>query len=214
MTLKPIRNSLITGIVILLPLGVTMIVISFLVKHLGTPTSKLIFWFIDPAFKGQAWVVPLLDIAATLVVIVAITIFGFLSKYFIGRGLVHLAEGVLTRVPFVNNIYITAKQIVQTFSEENRAVFQRVALVEYPRKGVYAIGFLTSTAAGEVQTKTSEKVVNVFVPTTPNPTSGFLLLIPEDQIIYLDMAVTDGMKLIISGGAVVPKQHIKERPTN
>lgn len=214
MILKPIRNALITGIVILLPLGVTFIIINFLVQRLGSPTSNLIFWFIDPAVKSKAWIEPLLDIAATGIVLIAITAFGFLSRYFIGRALVHAAEGILTRLPFVKSIYTTAKQIVQTFSKENKAVFQRVALVEYPRKGVYAIGFLTSTASGEVQRRTTETVVNVFVPTTPNPTSGFLLLIPEDQIIYLDMSVTDGMKLIISGGAVVPQNYESLRDLN
>ena len=111
---------------------------------------------------------------------------------------------MLDRVPFINTVYRTVKQIVDTFGQQKKAVFQEVVLIEYPRKRCYVLGFLTSTAMGETQTRTCEHIVNVFVPTTPNPTSGFLLLLPEEDITRLQMNIADGMKLIISGGAVVP----------
>ena len=104
----------------------------------------------------------------------------------------------------INTIYRTVKQIVDTFGQQKKAIFQEVALIEYPRKRCYAIGFLTSTAKGEIQASTDEHIVNVFVPTTPNPTSGFLLMLPEEDIKRLQMSIADGMKLIISGGAFTP----------
>ena len=107
-------------------------------------------------------------------------------------------------MPFINTVYRTVRQIVDTFSAQKKAIFQEVVLLEYPRKRCYALGFLTSTARGEPQNMTGEHIVNVFIPTTPNPTSGFLLMLPEEDITHLKMSVADGMKLIISGGAVVP----------
>jgi len=113
-------------------------------------------------------------------------------------------EGILVKVPLINLVYNTVKQIVDTFSQQNNAIFQEVVLIEYPRKGVYAVGFLTNQAKGEIQEKTGENLVNVFVPTTPNPTSGFLLMLPNDAVIPMEMTIAEGMKLIISGGAVAP----------
>jgi uncharacterized membrane protein len=130
---------------------------------------------------------------------------GFLSKYFLGKTVIHFTEQLIARVPFVNSVYKSVKQIVETFSKNRAAVFQTTVLIEYPRQGMYAIGFLTSESQGEVQTKTKEQVVNVFLPTTPNPTSGFLLLVPRENIVFLDMSVADGMKMIISGGVVNPE---------
>ena len=111
---------------------------------------------------------------------------------------------MLDRVPFINTVYRTVKQIVDTFGQQEKAVFQEVVLIEYPRKRCYVLGFLTSTAMGETQANTGEHIVNIFVPTTPNPTSGFLLMLPEEDITRLKMNIAEGMKLIISGGAVVP----------
>ena len=113
-------------------------------------------------------------------------------------------EKVLDKVPFLNAVYRSVKQIVETFGRENRAVFKEVCLVEYPRKGCYALGFITADASSHVQEKVGDHMIYVFVPTTPNPTSGFLLLVPREEIYKLDVSVGDGMKMLISGGAVVP----------
>ena len=151
----------------------------------------------------------MLSIASIIIIVVFIAILGLLSKYFLGRLMMQLAEKVITSVPFVKTVYNTVKQIVDTFSQQQKAVFQKTVLIEYPRPGVYALGFLTSTTKGEVQQKTGKVVVNVFVPTTPNPTSGFLLMLPEDEVIDLEMSVSDGMKVVISGGALVPAYNAK-----
>jgi uncharacterized membrane protein len=115
-----------------------------------------------------------------------------------------ITEKIINYVPFVNAIYKTVKQIAETFGKSNNEVFSRTVLIEYPKRGCYALGFLSNEAEGEVQSKTGEVVVCVFVPTTPNPTSGFLLLVPKKSVTELEMSVADGMKLIISGGIVVP----------
>ena len=202
--LRSLRNAFITGIVVILPLGVTMIAIRFLLDKIGTPASKYFFWFLDPEFKLMPVVQLGLEFISVLVVLLLITLLGYGSRIFIGRILLNSMELLLDRLLFVSTVYRSVQQIVQTFSQQKKAVFQEVVLIKYPRKRCYVLGFLTSTAKGETQDVTGEHIVNVFVPTTPNPTSGFLLMLPEEDITRLDMAITDGMKLIISGGAVVP----------
>ena len=202
--LRSLRNAFITGIVVILPLGVTMIVIRFLLDRIGTPTSKYFFWFLEPEFRDMPIVQLGLELLSVLVVLLLITLLGYSSRIFIGRFILNSMEQLLDRVPFISTVYRSVKQIVQTFSQQKKAVFQEVVLIEYPRKRCYVLGFLTSTAKGETQDVTGEHIVNVFIPTTPNPTSGFLLMLPEDDVTRLEMSIADGMKLIISGGAVVP----------
>jgi uncharacterized membrane protein len=201
--LKLLRNALIAGFILIAPIGVTILVVNFVVTKVGGPIGKMLFGG-DGAAGLEAWETWVLNFGLTLLVLVVIAVLGFLSNYFIGRIAIRWGEWIVERVPFVSTVYKTVKQIVDTFASQEKAVFQQVVLIEYPRKGSYAIGFLTSRGKGEVQQKTPSPVANVFVPTTPNPTSGFLLMIPEDDIIYLQMPIGEGMKLIISGGAVVP----------
>jgi len=189
---------------VILPLGVTIIVINFLLDRIGTPASNFFFWYLDPVWRDMPAVQFGLEVLSILVVLLLITLLGYGSKLFIGRLCLHSFERLLDRVPFINTVYRTAKQIVDTFSHQQKAVFQEVVLIEYPRKDCYVIGFLTSEAKGEPQAATGEAIVNIFVPTTPNPTSGFLLMLPKTDITPLNMSIADGMKLIISGGAVVP----------
>ncbi|MGF1448208.1 MAG: DUF502 domain-containing protein [Opitutales bacterium] len=208
-----LRNAFITGLVLLLPLGVTIFVINLLLVNVGEPTVDLIFenvLNIPPPKKSTFnWYV--FSLLSTLIVVFLITLLGIASRYFLGRYLITLFERVIDALPFVNAVYRVVKQIVDTFSKQQKAVFQKVVLVEYPRRDAYALGFLTSDAKGEVQALTEGDVVNVFIPTTPNPTSGFLLMIPAPEVIELRMSIGDGMKLIISGGAVVPPYTVDEK---
>ncbi len=201
---RSLRTAFFTGVVVILPLGVTMIVINFLLDQIGTPASSLFFWFLDHDLRSLPAMEVVLEFISVLVVFLLIPILGYFSRLLLGRFILHKLELLLNRVPFINMVYRTVKQIVDTFSQQEKAVFQEVVLLEYPRKRSYVIGFLTSTAKGEPQSVTGEHIVNVFVPTTPNPTSGFLLMLPEEDITRLGMSIADGMKLIISGGAVVP----------
>lgn len=206
---KKFGNYLLTGTVIALPLTVTLFVIIFLVRNIGTPVSQLLFAplfnHFDKTFPTSGFGVLMLDLISTLVVLCFITALGVLSKFFFARILIGISEAAINKIPGVGLVYRTVKQIVDTFSKQNKAVFQSVVMLEFPRTGLYAVGFVTSEAQGEIQARTGEVVVNVFVPTTPNPTSGFLIMVPKDSLTYLDMTVGDAMKLIISGGAVVPK---------
>ena len=201
---RSLRNAFITGIVVILPLGVTFILINFLLDRLGNPASQFFFWYLDSEWRNLPAVKFALEATSVFVVFSLITVFGYGSRFVLGRIILVGIERLLDRVPFINTVYRTVKQIVDTFSQQEKAVFQEVVLIEYPRKRCYVLGFLTSTAKGEIQANTGEHIVNVFVPTTPNPTSGFLLMLPEEDIKQLQMSIADGMKLIISGGAVVP----------
>lgn len=198
--LASLRAAFLAGLVLLAPLTVTLYVFKTLVTAIGGGFRRQFFFFVpDQLLPGIVW-----DFLATLLILAAITVLGYISRWFLGRLMVNTTERVIERLPFINTIYRSVKQIVQTFSAQQKAIFQEVVLLEYPRKGIYAIGFRTSTSGGEVQARTARTLDNVFVPTTPNPTSGFLLMVPKEEVTTLDMSVGDGMKLIISGGAVVP----------
>jgi uncharacterized membrane protein len=150
--------------------------------------------------------VPLLwDLLATGVVVVLVTLFGFLSNYVLGKFFWSLAERTIQRIPGVGAVYNAVRQIVATFGSQNRSMFSQVVLVQYPRPGCWTIGFLTNRAQAEPQLRAGAgELWTVFVPTTPNPTSGFLLMLPRAEVVELDMSVGDGMKMILSGGAVTP----------
>jgi uncharacterized membrane protein len=188
----------------LAPVGVTVFVINFLIQKIGIPTRQLIFFFIPPNRSSYIWLEYGLYVGGILFVACLITLLGWLSKLLIGRILVNTFERVVDNVPVVRNVYNTVKQIRDTFVQQEKAVFQKSVLVEYPRKGIWVLGFMTGEGKGEVQASTSANLINVFIPTTPNPTSGFLLMVPKEEVHDLDMSIPDAMKLIISGGAVVP----------
>ena len=145
--------------------------------------------------------IPGLGLIATVVLIFIV---GVLTQSLLGRKLFPIGEWVVSKIPVVRNIYLAIKQLVEAIFAQNSRGFKRVVLVEGPRKGIWIVGFLTGVTEGEVQDKTKERVVNVFVPTTPNPTTGLYLLVPEKDVITLDMTVEDAFKLIMSGGIVTP----------
>ena len=202
--LRSIRTAFITGLLILLPLGVTVFIIGIVLDRIGNPASELFFNFIDQNIRELPTVEIPLQLLSLLIVFLIITALGYFSRIFIGQLFFRFFERILTRLPLISQVYNTVKQLVDTFSQQKKAVFQEVVMIEYPRKGIYAIGFLTNQAKGEVQSLTGENLVNVFVPTTPNPTSGFLLMLPHKDVISMQMSVADGMKTIISGGAITP----------
>ena len=201
---RNLRNAFLTGVILLLPLGVTYIVVNFIIVKVGVPASEVFFWYVDDNIRNVTLLNTILNVISLFALIVFIIGLGFFSRYVLGRIFITTVERILDGLPFVNSVYRTVKQIVDTFSQQQRAVFHEVALVEYPRKGCWVLGFRTSETKGEVQAKTGKHLSNIFVPTTPNPTSGFLLMIPTEEIIPLSMTVAEGMKVIISGGAVSP----------
>ena len=203
--LRSLRNAFVSGLLLIAPVGVTVFVINFLIQTVGVPTRQMVFFFIPRNTANFIWLEYGLYIAAVACVGILITLLGWLSQRLIGRALVNLFERIVDNVPVVRSVYNTVKQIRDTFVQQQKAVFQKAVLIEYPRKGVFVLGFLTGQGKGEIQHRTSAELVNVFVPTTPNPTSGFLLMVPSGEVRELDMSIADAMKLIISGGAVVPQ---------
>lgn len=202
---RKFRNAFLTGLLIFLPLGATIFVFNFLLGLFKEPATRLAF---ELGLREESFFFGLETILAALGLIVGVlglTLLGFLSNYVLGRFFISLTEKVLDKVPFLNTVYRSVKQIVETFGKENRAVFKSVALIEYPKADCFVLGFLTNDASGETEKVIGRKLTNVFIPTTPNPTSGFLLLVPREDIYHLDMSVGDGMKMLISGGAVIPQ---------
>jgi uncharacterized membrane protein len=202
--LASLRNAFLTGLALLAPLAVTWIVFSWLVDAVGGRFRPLFFFFVPEGLRDNPNLEVLWNILASILVLVIVTLLGYVSRYVIGRFLGKIAERLVQQIPGVSAVYNTVKQIVETFSLQNRSMFSKVVLVEFPRKGLWSIGFLTNRTQGEAQARTVEEVWTVFVPTTPNPTTGFLILVPKNDLVELSMAVTDAMKMIISGGTLVP----------
>ena len=194
-----LRRYLVAGLLIWVPLAATVLIFSLL---LGFADRALLLL---PQDLRQS----LLDLQipglGAILAIALLLITGFLGANLIGRRLVHTYERILDRIPLVRSVYGSIKHFAEIVFSEDGTSFKKVLLIEYPRKGLYSLCFLTSENPHEVQHRTGEEVVTVFLPTTPNPTSGFMLFVPRKDTVELDMAVDDALKLIISLGVVVPK---------
>ena len=201
-----IRNNLLAGITILLPLWAVYIVVRFIVTLVNDALLNPILNVLSPylAWADPRYVTLSIKFIIFLAILFLITLLGVLVKNFFVRRILNFGEGILMKVPFVNKIYVAMQQLSKTFLMKKQPIFRRAVLVEYPHKGIYALGLVTSDAEGEIQYKTSKELISVFIPTTPNPTSGFLLFVPKEEIIELQMSVENSLKLIISGGAVIP----------
>ena len=195
------RNAFISGALLLAPLIVTVWAFAQIIALVGGTVRPLFFDRLPATLRDLPF---LSDVVSTISVVLIVTALGYVSRYVFGQFFVSIGERFMLSIPGVSAVYNTVKQIVDTFGTQNKNLFNQVVLVEFPRPGVWAIGFLTNKTQGEAQAKTAEEVWTVFVPTTPNPTSGFLILFPAREITPLEMSVGEGMKMIISGGAVVP----------
>ena len=193
--LSSLRNNFIAGVVVLIPIGITLYLTVFLINV----SSKLIPKEINPNHY-LPYNIPGLEI---LIAVLLITIIGWLSLSFIGKRLFNLFESVLNKIPIIRTIYSAVEQLIETFTK-SKSDKKTVVLIEYPRKGVYAVGFATKENTGEIKNKAGKELINVFVPTTPNPTSGFLLMFPKDEVIYLDLSFEEASKFIVSAGSFNP----------
>lgn len=196
--LASIRNSFFTGVVVALPIGLTIWLITWVVRLVDRAVKPIIPPTLNPD-NYLPFDVPGLGI---LVSVVALWFLGTLATNFFGKRLLLIGEKILARVPLVSNIYNASKQIVVTMAHQKERAFKDVCLIEYPRKGLFAIGFITSSLKGAPKEKLGGDKICVFVPTTPNPTSGFLLFVERKDITILDMTPEEGIKMIISGGMV------------
>ena len=193
--LAKIRNYFIAGVVVLIPIGITIYLTLFLISI----TSKILPKEINPNHY-LPYNIPGVEI---LMSVILITLIGFLSLSFIGRKLLDVFDNILKKIPILRTIYSAIVQMTETFTKSDNKK-KNVVLVEYPRKGSWAVGFATRENTGEISNKTKQKLINVFVPTTPNPTSGFLLMFPKEDVIYLDLTFEEASKFIVSAGTSNP----------
>ncbi len=194
-----LRRYLIAGLLVWLPLGVTVLVIRLLVNFMDR-----VLVLVPPAYRPEAvlgFEIPGLGVVLS-VAIVLLT--GAVVASFFGRRLVALWESVLARIPFVRTIYSGVKQVTETIVSDQNRSFRQVLLVEYPRKGLWTLAFHTGSEVREVCDKTGRELINIFVPTTPNPTSGFFIMIPREEVIPLSMTIDEAVKMIVSLGVIVP----------
>jgi uncharacterized membrane protein len=198
---KSVRVSFFAGLLVIVPVAASVGLLWWL---FNTFTNLLLPGMLRDELQKLPYPDILFRLIALLLFGAVVTLVGWVTRLVVGKRLVRLVEGILQRVPLLNKIYPFMKEVSHTVLAGQKTMFQRVVLVQYPRAGVYSIGFLTNDNAGEAGAKTGRNVVNVFFPTTPNPTSGFLTLVPREQVTDLDMSVADGMKMVISGGTVVP----------
>ena len=193
-----IRRYFFTGLLISAPIGATIYITIFIVEFIaGLVPDRFNPNGLLPEIIGYR--IPGLEL---IIAFLSFIIIGLIFSTLFGRSILGYFDNAISRIPFAGNVYKAIKQITETFSSADTA-YQKVVLIEYPRKGIYAIGFMTGVTRGELKDRKGE-MVNVFVPTTPNPTSGFLLFFEKEDIIELDMSVEDAIKLVVSAGMVVP----------
>jgi uncharacterized membrane protein len=197
--MKRLRRYLVAGILIWLPLSVTFLVLKFLIDQMDRSLDYIPVQYLPEAWLGFS--IPGLGAVLTLLVLL---ITGFLAANIVGRSAVALWEALLVRIPVVRPIYSAVKNFTEVIFSDSGQSFKKVLLIEYPRKGIYSLAFQTASRLEEVQHRTAEDVICVFVPTTPNPTSGFIVLVPRKDVVELDMNVDDAVKMVISLGVVVP----------
>jgi len=193
-----LRNYFITGIVVLVPIGITL----YLTKFFIAVSSKLIPQGINPN-SYLPFAIPGLEIFLS---IIFITFIGGLSLSFIGKKFLQIFNDILKKIPILRTIYSAIGQMTETLAPKSGSTKKSVVLVEYPRKGSWAVGFATQENRGEISSKTNKDLINVFIPTTPNPTSGFLLMFEKSEVKYLDMNFEDASKFIVSAGTSNPKE--------
>ncbi len=202
------RGSFFTGLAVTLPAIVSIAAVMWLFKTVSNLTDLLLF-FVSPnithADDGKGPMYWYWSLLALVVAAILISAIGILARYYIGKRMIEWLDTAMMNVPLFNKFYGAIKQVNEAFAG-NKNSFKTVVLVEFPREGIYSVGFITSEQHAEVQQKTKEQVLCVFIPTTPNPTSGFLVLVPEDKVTKLEMSVAEGIKYIVSLGSIAPPE--------
>lgn len=195
-----LRTYFFAGILVTAPIAITTYLAWLLVSFIDDRVNAVL----PPRFNPETYLPFSVPGIGVVVIVLVLILIGAVTAGYLGRVLIRTAEGMVGRIPAVRSVYGAIKQILETVLANQSSAFREVVLVEYPRKGLWAIGFITGTTEGEVQELTADEVINVFLPTTPNPTSGFLLFVPRGDLVPLDMSVEEGIKMVISGGIVTP----------
>ncbi|MGH7859420.1 MAG: DUF502 domain-containing protein, partial [Candidatus Binatia bacterium] len=204
---ESLRRYFLSGLLAFLPLAITIWMLDAVIRVMDSGLE-----FLPKPFRPSTYVQFRFPGMGAVFTFLLICLIGVFVTHFVGHKLRSLWERTLRRIPVVRGIYGAVQQLLEALFSQDKSKYRRVVLIEYPRKGVYCLGLVTGVSEGEVQDRTGERVINVFIPTTPNPTSGWYALVPEKDAITLDMSVEDAFKLIISGGMVVPKQPPQEVP--
>lgn len=198
---RKLKNYFLTGLVVLGPLGLTLLVVQWVVGLM----DRLILSLLPDALHPSI-LFPGFGVLGTLLLVLLV---GMLTANFFGRALVAWSERLMGKIPLIKGIYGLFKQVTDTIFSKDKGGFRKVVLIEYPRRGIWTVAFMTGITEGELQRVTPHRLVNVFIPTTPNPTSGFYLLVPQEEVIELQMTVDEAFKLIVSGGMVAPPDKAK-----
>ena len=199
---RRIRNVFITGLLITLPIALTWFILQFLLNNfdaLSPVFTNILIQLGAPIPEGYR--IPFLGLVVTLLIVLIV---GWLTTNFFGKKVFQIGELLIEKIPFVRRIYKGSKQVVSSIAEADTSAFRKVVLIEFPRRGLLAIGFVTGESRGEVQEFTRENMLNVFVPTMPNPTSGFLIFSPLEELTEVSMTIEEGIKYVVSGGLVTP----------
>ncbi len=201
----------------MLPGVITLAAVKWFFGTVSSITDVLLFFLprdlthVNNGAGPMSWYWSLLALALAVSLVTAV---GLLTRYYIGKRMIAWADALMLRVPVLNKIYGMIKQVDAAFSSNKKSSFKTVVLVEYPREGIYSVGFITSEEADEIEMKTGKKCVRVFIPTTPIPTGGFLIIVPEEKVVKLDMSVADGFKYIISLGALSQEYSTAEKSSS
>jgi uncharacterized membrane protein len=199
--MKRLRRYLVAGILVWVPLGITILLLRFLIGQVDKTLLLL-----PQSYRPEAWLgIDIPGLWGAILTLLVLILTGLFAANIVGRSLVGMWERMLERIPVVRSVYSGAKNFAEMVFSDSSQSFKNVLLIEYPRKGLYSIAFQTSSQLGEVQGRTGEEVICTFVPTTPNPTSGFIIIVPKKDVTVLDMEVDEALKMIISLGVVVPK---------
>ena len=195
-----IRAYLLAGILVTAPVAITLYLAWAVVDLIDNSVSKLL----PSQYNPESYLPFSVPGLGVVIVVLMLTLIGAFTAGVIGRLVIRAGEAVLARMPVIRSVYGATKQIMETVLANQSSAFREVVLLEYPRRGIWTLGFISGQTQGEVQNLTTEDVVNVFVPTTPNPTSGFLLFVPRSDLHVLEMTVEEGIKMVVSGGIVTP----------
>lgn len=197
-----LKANLIAGILVATPLAATLFLLGLILKW-----GDKILLLIPAAYRPESYLPFRIPGLGVFLLLALLFLLGLLARNILGRTLVRLGERIMDNIPLVNKLYQAVKQLVEAVFGAGEKDFKRVVLVEYPRRGTYALAYVTGKTYSEFQEKTGKHVINLFLPTTPNPTSGFYLMVPEEDVIPLDISVEDSFKILISGGIINPEEH-------
>ena len=197
---RHVRGYFLAGVLVTAPLGITFYISWLLIRWVDAQVTPLL----PPTYNPETYLPFAIPGLGLVIVFIVLTFIGWSTAGLLGRLWTRASEHFLSRMPVIRSVYAAVKQIIETILKQQSNAFREVVLFEYPRRGSWALGFITGQTQGEVQNLTADDVVNVFLPTTPNPTSGYLLCIPKRELVVLDMTVEEGIKMVVSGGIVTP----------